>query len=342
MRGSPLENRAGSGSGRGSGSQPTVVFITGMTRSGSTVLDRVLGDREGFFAAGELHGLWWDLPRGVLCACGKPLSECPFWTAVLKEAFGETPIDWPGILAVKDRYAGSRPWQLLRLKRLARGGRADSPVAQYAALLERLYRAISAVSGAEVIVDASKAPHDLFVVDQFTDLNPYAIHLVRDPRAVAHSWARARQNPADPEGELRRAHPLISSTRWLVRNSVTEFLIRRQLGDRYLRVAYEQFASRPAETVGAIYDFLGRSSQLPQFVSETMVSLGESHAAEGNPALFAQGAAEIRPDLAWSQNASRGTRLFGTIVALPLIRRYGYELWPRRALREGEGADARR
>jgi hypothetical protein len=330
VTGLPQGGRAGSASGQGSEPPPTVLFVAGMTRSGSTVLDRVLGDREGFFAAGELHNLWWDLPRGVLCSCGKPLRDCPFWAAVLTEAFGEEPIDWTGILRVKDRYVGSRPWQLLRLRREARGGGGDSPIRRYAELLERLYRAISTVSGAEVIVDASKGPHDLYLIDQFTDLNPYVIHLVRDPRAVAHSWARTRESPADPGGDLDRVNPLISSTRWLVRNSVVEILIRRSLGDRYLRVGYEKFASRPAETAGAIYDFLGRSSQLPQFVGETTVQLGESHAVEGNPALFAKGVAEIRPDLAWSARASRSTRLLATLPALPLIRRYGYQLFPRR------------
>jgi hypothetical protein len=41
-------------------SSPKVVFIGGYGRSGSTLLDRVLGSIEGLVSAGELSHLWRD------------------------------------------------------------------------------------------------------------------------------------------------------------------------------------------------------------------------------------------------------------------------------------------
>src|SRR6476469_754930 len=54
-----------------------VLFIAGWGRSGSTLLDRMLGQVPGVFSAGELRDIW---DRGVredrLCGCGQPFHEC--------------------------------------------------------------------------------------------------------------------------------------------------------------------------------------------------------------------------------------------------------------------------
>src|SRR4028119_1802817 len=61
-------------------------------------------------------------------------------------------------------------------------------------VLERLYRAIQRVSGAGVIVDSSKrfSYAVLLSLLPFGDLR--VVHLVRDSRAVAYSWARSSES----------------------------------------------------------------------------------------------------------------------------------------------------
>ena len=44
---------------------PKVLFIGGYGRSGSTLLDRVLGSTDGFFSAGELRSLFTGRVRIV-------------------------------------------------------------------------------------------------------------------------------------------------------------------------------------------------------------------------------------------------------------------------------------
>ncbi len=64
--------------------RPTVLFITGWDRSGSTLLSRVLAEIPGVVAVGELHYLW---ERGVVegrrCSCGETAPDCPLWGEVL-------------------------------------------------------------------------------------------------------------------------------------------------------------------------------------------------------------------------------------------------------------------
>ena len=103
-RGSPIEVRPGilgpvvstspgnlsrPSSGQQSPDRPRVLYLGGLGRSGTTVLERVLGELPGTCSVGELVHLW---RRGVLddetCGCGEPFSRCPFWSEVLRDAFG--------------------------------------------------------------------------------------------------------------------------------------------------------------------------------------------------------------------------------------------------------------
>src|SRR5438067_9142701 len=75
-----------------------------------------------------------------------------------------------------------------RLLRRQRDGRRWDALDRYAPLAASLYRAIADVTGAKVVVDSSKRPSDAALLPLLEGVDPYFIHLVRDPRAVAFSW----------------------------------------------------------------------------------------------------------------------------------------------------------
>src|SRR5688572_24003314 len=66
-----------------------VVFIASAGRSGSTILDRLLGSTPDVWSGGELARVWGVVDEpGRLCACGQTPRQCEFWSAVLRETFG--------------------------------------------------------------------------------------------------------------------------------------------------------------------------------------------------------------------------------------------------------------
>jgi hypothetical protein len=65
-----------------------VLYIGGFGRSGSTLVERILGQLPGFCSAGEIVFLWQrGLIENQLCGRGATFSECDFWTRVGKTAW---------------------------------------------------------------------------------------------------------------------------------------------------------------------------------------------------------------------------------------------------------------
>jgi hypothetical protein len=312
---------------------PKIVFIAGLHRSGTTVLDRLLGDADGCFPAGELHHLWRGLVLDFNCGCGEPLRTCAFWNDVRSEAFGSQSIgESREVVEFQHRRLHSRPLQLARLVRQGRAtpGREgrDLEFSHYADLLERLYGAVRSVSGAEVVVDSSKGPQDAYLLARLSEVEPYVVHIVRDPRAIAYSNTRPIANPAAPTGFMPSPPAVINAVRWLTWNTVLELLVKPATLPRYLRISYEDFAARPAATAREIYALIGHPHEEIAVSSDGTAEFGLNHSVAGNWGLFARRSLKITPDLAWHDEARARTKLLATMFGLPLLRRYGYPLNP--------------
>ena len=61
-----------------------VIYIAGEGRSGSTLLERILGQHNKIFAAGELIHIWErSFMENQLCSCGKSFYECEVWKDII-------------------------------------------------------------------------------------------------------------------------------------------------------------------------------------------------------------------------------------------------------------------
>jgi hypothetical protein len=303
-------------------SPPKVLYIAGMTRSGTTLLSNLLNELPSFVAVGEVRTYWKAMREPRLCGCGATVADCTFWTDVaewIERHGGPLPVDRARSLL--DEHVRSLP---LQLARLARASESDySPAKEYAQLLQRLYEGIGAVGGAEVVVDSSKGPHDAYTISKFTDLDVFVVHLVRDPRAVAYSVSRRVKAPDRPGGYLVQQQAPEVGVRWMARNALSEVLLARRLGPRYMRLRYEDLVDAPAQTIERISAMCtGRKLPLP--LSDNVISLGPNHSVAGNPKRHNSGPTRIRSDDEWTKRMARGPMLGATISTVPLLRRYGY------------------
>jgi rhamnosyl/mannosyltransferase len=303
-----------------------VLYIGGTGRTGSTLLEGILGQFDGVFNAGELAFLWrYGLYERGRCSCGSVLAECPTWLAILDAAYGSDGLDPQTMIALRRRF-NSRHLPLmvtpgLRRRLLER----SEPFPSNAALL---YGAIRATTGSSLIIDSSKEPHYSYILKSQPGLDLYFLHLVRDPRAVAYSWRRQRpERGVDHEVFMERRGCLKSAMYFDVSNVAAEAIWHRH-ADRYLRLRYEDFALDPAGALEAIGSFVGETLDVDGILDGDRVVLAPTHSAWGNPNRFRHGPAEIHADVKWATALPTWRRLAATSLTYPLMRRYGYGAKP--------------
>jgi hypothetical protein len=305
-----------------------VIYIAGWGRSGSTLLDDTLGQIDGWFACGEVSLIWHD----VLCRCDALPAKCEFWGPVLRETLARHPEHEPTSLrALQGRWLDRNPSRLLTIAREARrnGLGGGHPLRVYARVLADLYEISAEAAGASVLVDSSKGAPLAYLAAKLTGSEVYLVHLVRDPRACAHSVSKKKLKRTDPPRFHGRMGPVASSLGWLGRNAIIETLIRWEQGDRYLRLRYEDFADRPRGAVHAICAMVDEAPASLPFLDESSVADRANHSIAGNPPTVADGVVRIRRDDQWRTRMSARSRRLATLAAAPLMPHYGYPLLPR-------------
>lgn len=301
-----------------------ILYIVGSGRSGTTILDNILGQLPESFSTGETRYIWdRGLIEGRQCGCGLELYDCEIWSKILDQMsiFGQD-IDAQAMVAHRDRIARTRHFPALMLpfarQRLVRSAQP------YLEATHRLYRCIGSVTKARVIIDSSKWPAYGEILRLMFGDDVYFLHFVRDPRAVSYSWKRLKAQPDSPNHpHMRRMTTLGSSLIWLAWNVSAEVIGMRS-PDRYLRIRYEDLIEAPADQVNRILKFIGSSSSAQGLVNGRTVKLSPNHTVSGNPSRFKTGEVELRLDNEWETGMRFVDRLASVLITWPLMIRYGY------------------
>jgi Sulfotransferase family len=310
-----------------------VLSVVGPGRSGTTVLGGILGEIEGVSCTGELRWLW---ERGVAekrpCGCGKPPAECSVWGPVVEQTsahVGPTSPSWTlqSLIASQHEIA-SYPHRHRVLRSVHGTDEAWEPLDRVRAAVGSATAVFAEVTGARVVVDTSKRPHDAAVFAGVPGIDHYVVHVVRDPRAVVHSWRRPKTFTVGGKTHTMKARRMPSTVRRWMGNCVGSELLRRQIPtSRWMDMRYEDFARNPRDTVDRILRLLGEHGQ-PPFESSDTVLLHTNHMVAGNPSRFTVGSVQITPDEAWRTHMPRRDQNLVALATGPLLLRYGYHKAP--------------
>lgn len=298
-----------------------VLYITAWGRSGTTILDNILNSYPTVFSAGELVYLWRrGLSQNRRCGCGQRFPDCRLWQRIRQVAYGDRQPDPRDVTRLQDTVARTRYARRLLTRE------AGPEVRGYRDLMARLYRAIGEVTGSELVIDSSKSPAGAAVLARLDGVEPYLLHMVRDPRAVAHSWMRPTPQLDRSEPVLMEQHgPWESSSRWLIWNMLAERMAAAYPG-RFRRLRYEDLVARPRAMVEDLLALTATSVEGGPFQDDRTVELAGNHTVSGNPGRFRTGRTVLRPDEAWRNDQPFIPRAVATVVALPLLHRYGYRM----------------
>jgi hypothetical protein len=272
---------------------PKVILISGLPRSGTTLLGHLLGQIEGFLFAGELNRSVSEMSAAAKqCGCGAPLRECSVWRPLF--AVDEPPF------RRHDTRARALARQMLRPTR--------EP--------DRLYDALARSSGARVIVDSSKGPGYAAFLRRQESIELTLVQVVREPLAIATSIRRRAARTGEPGTPLLQVAAM-----WALWHPLLEAVAKKP---GYVRVRYSAFAADPRGTLETIARAAGEEVELG-FLDGSTARLEPTHSAGGNRSRFAAGEVEIVPDESWRTDRLLRRHERGALRALtlPTSLRYG-------------------
>jgi hypothetical protein len=224
-----------------------ILYIAGYGRSGSTLLDRLLGLLPGVRGLGEIARLPWHLrdPHQAVCACGTTLAACPFWSRVVAAVDP----------ALRDAGGPAGAWRLVRRYDGARrlwlpGGTSGRAFERYAGFTRAVLAAVRRETGVSVLVDSSKsarnsAARPLALAALGEDVR--VVHLVRPLGGVLASVRRY-----DQRAPLLRAPRTVAG--YAAANLAARTVGRRIGPGRFLPVRFEDLitdAEREVARIGA-------------------------------------------------------------------------------------------
>ncbi len=298
-----------------------VIYIAGSGRSGSTLLERILGQHRRIFAAGELRNMWErSFIENQLCGCGEPFRECVVWKKI-RERFleKEGEINPEAVIRALNRSA--------RVRHYVTGRYYDNLYFDYInRVYFHLYSSIIESMSVDFVLDSSKHPVLAHMLSLNENIELYVIHIIRDPRGVVYSWQRKKLRPeiVNRVEFMPKYSALRITLSWMITNKIASNL-RYCQNVNYLLVRYEDLVKYSLQTLRKISDFLKIEDTFQDiFIDERRVVLRENHTVSGNPMRFQNGKVLLSLDEEWKKNLGKFTKRFVSIVAFSYLKRYGY------------------
>lgn len=293
----------------------------GASRSGSTILNALLGAASNSVAVGELS----QLARGgwlndEYCACGARVSRCEFWQGVLSELGGDR------LEIARETLHAQQSVERLRF--FYRGVLFPNGPQQIAFRrnCHTLVSTIASTSGVSSVIDASKNPLRARAMARIGEIDFRLVHLVRDVRGVA--WSLAKPYRKDVAAGIQNDMSGIPLSRgaasWALANTVSELVMKAVDADKRIRIRYEDLVNDPVATLRNIeaVTALSLGKAIERVQTSEPVSFG--HTVAGNRARMGNGVT-IQTGEEWHTKMPADQQRRLRLLVLPWARRYGYE-----------------
>jgi hypothetical protein len=293
-----------------------LIYIASNGRSGSTLLDMLLGAHPNMWTLGEFHNLPWELiEQRQACGCGQDVATCSFWKKVINKH--------QSILSngsIHHFREGAGRGKVLRLKEIwdlyfkkmnrvlshekRSYAKENEDVIKYVMDIAREYKDV------EYVVDASKDPYRLFWLYQSGIFDIHAIHIVKDPRAYVYSMTK------NDAGNLKKTFRM--SIRYVFENQLIKKVIRRLNTKHAIQIRYEDLALNPEKVMKNILKQLDINSDNYKFEDFR----GINHAVSGNAMRFESRG--IKLDEKWKDNLSPRLQWVIKLLTRLSAKRFGY------------------
>ncbi|MHA1273459.1 MAG: sulfotransferase domain-containing protein [Promethearchaeota archaeon] len=258
-----------------------IIYLAGYGRSGSTILERILGANKNIIALGELKDFLYLLDSfEERCSCGEKLNFCSFWNPICNDFrsmnllnLKKNQLNFESIFGFCHLFLKNK----------------KSNREEYKKFLENLFSRIISQSNNEIkyVTDSSKTARESFfrplLLKEINNIEVKMIHIVKDGRACLYSNLtgsnRLMEKGIDARVPWAGLRTVIS---WPLANLAAHlFQLISDKGD-YFRLRYEDFLKEPEKYLKELGNFLDIdfSPQIKMINREEIIPL--SHQIAGN------------------------------------------------------------
>ena len=313
------------------GNIKTLIYIASDERSGSTLLDHIIGNHDDIICVGELMFFNDYLnQKGIgstskwVCRCGMTLECCPFWSNViescrLKENHEisdlETIIYKRRNTTYKDAFLTllisylPTKWKKPLLKKILKINENKNAAYNCYKLLDH----VCSVENKKIVIDSSKYPSQLSGLINYkrSDYNIKVIHLIRDGRSVAISKIKRKKELFGENLTFTRA--LLG---WLLINLKISNIKDLLPPQDYILVRYEDLCVKTEQTIAEICDHFDISydSKILEFSEK------KKHNIAGSQHKFDQ-STRIQLDEKWKSSLSASRNFLYSMICYILANK---------------------
>lgn len=273
-------------------SKINLIYIASIGRSGSTLLESILGAHSQISTCGELH-IWpheIELSGVRPCSCGRSVLECSFWSEMNRRV---DPIHQPQpqIHFFRERHNAGKTLRFKQIKFFKTDSTSlsnDEKIKKYGENNEEVFSEFMKLTYETEgyyptwIVDASKDPYRLLWLIRSKRFNIKVLHIVKNPSAFIYSVTKGLMNDRSISGFKHLFYDTArQSIKWSIENYLISKIAQDYLkDDDYLLINYEILASKPLETFKTICNTVGCP-----FEENAVIDFrkGSLHTIAGNP-----------------------------------------------------------
>lgn len=269
-----------------------VLYVTGVGRSGTTLIEKLIAHNCNVHALGEVELIW---ARGMTevskCGCGEFVFDCEFWSKIItgKQVAEKSEVE-SSRKRLKSKYLSWLPffgiiYDLKIVHRLAKN-------TVFYEKHKTIHDSISANINNKVFSDSSKHPFYVNILNDYHD-QMFIVHIKRDLAGYAYSMSKQKTGK-EVQVNMIKSNFTLSILRW-IRGNVRARLLSMKYP--YLFIDYKKFVTNP----DAYYEKINR------LIGSDNSNRGKAiHQIAGNPSRFENvETIRLKEDRDWKVNQSK-------------------------------------
>ena len=229
-----------------------LVYISGSGKSGSTLLDIILGDTENAFSIGELNHLFREgLIEKEYCTCNAIVKDCEIWNEVLFYWREKATMSQKEYRQFQIYYESKK--QILKLLK-----ELKNPSTKFTVFLndtQILYNEISKVSKCDILVDSSKSVARALILNKiYTSDKLVVIHLIKRFSHVLNSNKKIVKKDIKQGIEFSRDKRKVSYVFYFLKIWLLEnIIIYKYLNKKRKVIPFEKYVKYTNDIVDMVY-----------------------------------------------------------------------------------------